>query len=105
MTGGSQLAESSPRPGDAGADALPLDPPYNPPGPSGGDIGLAENHRTESRVEMRRFPKPERFWSELTQVEGSATPYVIVRTLVFGAIALVITVVEELSDPTISVPL
>ena len=40
-------------------------------------------------------------------MEGSATPYVFVRTLVFGAIALVITVVEELADPTfsLSIPL
>jgi putative membrane protein len=56
---------------------------------------------------MRLFQKPERFWSEITQIEGSATPYVFGRTLVFGAIALVITVVEELTDPTfsLSVPL
>src|SRR4051812_19359082 len=56
---------------------------------------------------MRLLPKPERFWSELTQLEGSATPYVFVRTLVFGAIALIITVVEELTDPhfTLAVPL
>ena len=51
---------------------------------------------------MRLFQKPERFWTEITQIEGSATPYVLGRTLVFGAIALVITVVEELTDPTFS---
>ena len=25
---------------------------------------------------MRFFPKPERFWSEINRIEGSAAPYV-----------------------------
>lgn len=54
---------------------------------------------------MGLFLKPEPFWSEIVQIEGSATPYVFVRTLVFGAIALVITTVEELTVQPISVPL
>ena len=48
---------------------------------------------------MRLFLKPERFWSEIAQIEGSATPFVLRRTFVFGAIALAITVVEELVRP------
>jgi putative membrane protein len=54
---------------------------------------------------MKLFRRPQSFWTEIVQIEGSATPYVLGRTLVFGAIALAITVVEELTDPTISVPL
>ena len=63
---------------------------------------MAVNQETENRVEMKLLLKPERFWTEITQMEGSATPYVLVRTLVFGAIALVITVVEELTRPDAS---
>src|SRR5262249_50955435 len=56
---------------------------------------------------MRFFRKAQSFWTEIFQVEGSATPFVLGRTLVFGAIALAITVIEELTDPTfsLSVPL
>jgi ion channel-forming bestrophin family protein len=54
---------------------------------------------------MNLFLKPESFWTEIGQIEGSATPYVLARTLLFGLIALAITVVEELTIPTISIPL
>jgi putative membrane protein len=55
---------------------------------------------------MRFFPKPERFWSEIFQFQGSAAPYVAGRTLVFGLIALVITVMEKNpSFPPVGIPL
>jgi putative membrane protein len=54
---------------------------------------------------MRFFSRPEPFWTEIHQVEGSATPYVVRRTLVFGLIALLITLVEKLTIHTIAVPM
>jgi putative membrane protein len=53
---------------------------------------------------MRLFSNPERFWTEIFQIEGSATPFVLRRTLVFGLIALLVTVVEKLSVLTVAVP-
>jgi putative membrane protein len=55
---------------------------------------------------MRLFPKPERFWHEIVQIDGSATPYVVRRTVVFGLIALLITTIEKHpSFPTVGIPL
>jgi putative membrane protein len=54
---------------------------------------------------MKLFRKPQSFWTELVQIDDSATPYVLGRTLVFGVVALVITVVEELTIGSIYVPL
>jgi putative membrane protein len=54
---------------------------------------------------MKPFLKPERFWSEIYQVRGSATPYVVVRTLAFGLIALLVTIIEMHPEfPTVAVP-
>jgi ion channel-forming bestrophin family protein len=44
---------------------------------------------------MKLFLKPERFWTEIDRIEGSAIPYVLWRTLVFGFIALLVTIVEK----------
>jgi putative membrane protein len=44
---------------------------------------------------MKLFLRPERFWTEIDRIEGSAIPYVFRRTLVFGFIALVVTLVEK----------
>jgi ion channel-forming bestrophin family protein len=49
---------------------------------------------------------PKRFWSEIDKIEGSAIPYVWRRTLIFGLIALVVTIVEKLpSIPNVAVPM
>jgi putative membrane protein len=53
---------------------------------------------------MKLFLRPEKFWSEINQIEGSVTPYVVVRTLVFGLIALLVTIVEKLPGiPTVAI--
>src|SRR4051812_20104336 len=54
---------------------------------------------------MRFFPKPERFWGEIFQFHGSAAPYVLRRTLVFGLIALAITVIDEHPSLHVGIPL
>jgi putative membrane protein len=54
---------------------------------------------------MRFFLNPERFWTEIFQIDGSATPFVLRRTLVFGLIALLVTVVEKFTVLTVAVPL
>jgi putative membrane protein len=53
---------------------------------------------------MKFFSKPERFWSEIVQINGSATPYIVGRTLVFGFIALLVTLIEKLTVQTMAVP-
>jgi putative membrane protein len=54
---------------------------------------------------MKLFQKPEKFWTEINQIEGSVTPYVIMRTLVFGLISLLVTIVEmHPTFPRVSVP-
>jgi putative membrane protein len=54
---------------------------------------------------MRLLQRPERFWAEIGQVEGSATPYVLRRTLIFGAIALLVTFIEKHpSFPNVAIP-
>ena len=55
---------------------------------------------------MRLFSKPERFWSEIDRIEGSAIPYVLRRTLVFGLIALVVTLIEKHpAIPNVAIPM
>ena len=54
---------------------------------------------------MKFLLKPERFWTEIAQIENSATPFVLKRTLVFGMIAVLITAAEKLTDTSIAVPL
>ncbi len=55
---------------------------------------------------MKLSPRPERFWAEIAQLEGSATLYVMRRTLIFGGIALVVTFIEKNpSIPNVAVPL
>jgi len=55
---------------------------------------------------MKLFLEPERFWTEISQHEGSATPYVLRRTLVFGFIALLVTLVEKHPAlPTVAIPM
>ena len=54
---------------------------------------------------MKLLQTPERFWAEIFQLEGSATLYVMRRSLIFGGIALVVTFVEKSpSFPTVAVP-
>ncbi len=54
---------------------------------------------------MNLFLKPERFWSEIHQIQGSVTPYVVVRTLVFGLLALMVTIIEmHPAFPKVSIP-
>jgi len=55
---------------------------------------------------MKLFSTPERFWSEIDRIEGSATPYVLRRTLVFGLIALLVTFVEKHpAFPNVAIPM
>ncbi len=55
---------------------------------------------------MKLLRKPERFWSEIDRIEGSAIPYILWRTLVFGLIALVVTLVEKLPFfPSVAIPI
>ena len=55
---------------------------------------------------MKLFRRAEPFWTEINQIEGSATPYVIWRTLLFGVVALVVTLIEMLPMfPTVAIPL
>jgi putative membrane protein len=55
---------------------------------------------------MRLFQKPERFWAEIAQVWGSATPFIIRRTLIFGLISLLITVIHlHPAFPNVAFPL
>jgi ion channel-forming bestrophin family protein len=71
----------------------------------------ADGHRgrsdgTKGACLMIFFRRPEPFWTELNQIEGSATPYVARRTLVFGLVALVVTVFEMLPMfPTVAIPM
>jgi ion channel-forming bestrophin family protein len=54
---------------------------------------------------MKLSHRPERFWAEICQLEGSATLYVMRRSLIFGGIALVVTFIEKNpSIPTVAVP-
>jgi putative membrane protein len=54
---------------------------------------------------MNLFLQPERFWTEIDRIEGSAIPYVLRRTLVFGFIALLVTLVEKLPAFRVAIPL
>ncbi len=55
---------------------------------------------------MKLFSKPERFWSEIDRIEGSAIPYVLRRTLVFGLIALLVTLIEKHpAFPNVAIPM
>jgi putative membrane protein len=55
---------------------------------------------------MSLFLKPERFWTEICPFRASVTPYVLRRTLVFGLIAFVVTLVEKLPHfPPVAIPL
>jgi putative membrane protein len=55
---------------------------------------------------MKLFRRAEPFWTEINQIEGSATPYVWRRTLLFGVVALVITLIEMLPMfPNVAIPL
>ncbi len=55
---------------------------------------------------MKLFLRPERFWTEVSQLESSATPYVLRRTLIFGLIALLVTLVEKHpAFPNVAIPM
>jgi len=55
---------------------------------------------------MKFLHRAEPFWRELNQIEGSATPYVLWRTLLFGLVALVVTVIEMVPLlPTLAIPM
>jgi ion channel-forming bestrophin family protein len=54
---------------------------------------------------MKLVQRPQRFWAEIIQLEGSATLYVMRRSLIFGAIALLVTFIEKHpSFPNVAVP-
>jgi ion channel-forming bestrophin family protein len=54
---------------------------------------------------MKFFSMPQRFWGDLNRIEESAVPFVWRRTLVFGLIALLVTIVEKHpSLPTLAIP-
>ena len=54
---------------------------------------------------MKLLQTPEPFWAEIFQLEGSATLYVLRRTLIFGVIALLVTFIEKSpSFPNVAVP-
>jgi putative membrane protein len=54
---------------------------------------------------MKLVQSPQRFWAEILQLEGSATLYVMRRSLIFGGIALLVTLIEKHpSFPTVAVP-
>ena len=53
---------------------------------------------------MKLFSRPERFWSEIFQIQGSATPYVLWRTLVFGLIASVVTIIHTQPAFNLGIP-
>jgi putative membrane protein len=55
---------------------------------------------------MKLLPRAEPFWTEINQIEGSATPYVVWRTLLFGVVALVVTLIEMLPMfPNVAIPM
>src|SRR5271157_3544778 len=54
---------------------------------------------------MKLFLKPERFWTEICRIEGSAIPYLLRRTLVFGLIALPITIIHKHPAFDLGIPL
>ncbi len=55
---------------------------------------------------MKLFSNPQRFWSEIGKIEGSAVSFVVRRTLVFGLIALVVTFIEKHPTfPTVAIPM
>jgi ion channel-forming bestrophin family protein len=54
---------------------------------------------------MKLYLKPERFWTEIDKIEGSAIPYVLRRTLVFGLIALLVTLVEKHLALPVAIPM
>ncbi len=55
---------------------------------------------------MKLLLRPERFWTEIDKIEGSAIPYVWRRTLVFGFIALLVTLVEKHpAFPNVAIPM
>jgi putative membrane protein len=55
---------------------------------------------------MKLFRKPKRFWSEIDRIEGSAIPYVLGRTLIFGLIALLVTILHlHPAFPSLAIPM
>ncbi len=68
--------------------------------------GLAVHRRIPEHVTMKLFLKPERFWTEIDRIEGSAIPYVLRRTLVFGLIALLVTILHlHPAFPSLAIPM
>ena len=53
---------------------------------------------------MKLFSKPQRFWSEIFQIHESATPYVLWRTIVFGLLASVVTLVHSYPAFNLGIP-
>jgi putative membrane protein len=54
---------------------------------------------------MQFFLKPERFWTEINKVKDSATPYILRRTLVFGLIAFLVTIIHKHpAFPNVGIP-
>lgn len=53
---------------------------------------------------MRWFSTPQRFWTEIFRIQGSATPYVLWRTLVFGCVASVVTLIHSYPAFNLGIP-
>ncbi|QEH33026.1 Bestrophin, RFP-TM, chloride channel [Aquisphaera giovannonii] len=54
---------------------------------------------------MKLFPQGVQFWSEIYRYRGSATPYIVGRTLAFGLIALAVTAIHHLTAFNLAVPI
>ncbi|WP_165227199.1 bestrophin family protein [Aquisphaera insulae] len=55
---------------------------------------------------MTLFSRGERFWSEIYRIRGSATPRVAGRTLVFGLVSTLITIIHfHPAFPNVAVPI
>ncbi|HEV3137527.1 MAG TPA: bestrophin family ion channel, partial [Pirellulales bacterium] len=52
-----------------------------------------------------RRTSDEAFWSEIFTLQGSVTPFVFRRVIVFGVIALVVFAVNELTHPNLATEL
>lgn len=44
---------------------------------------------------MKLFSRPQVFWREACALDGSATPYVFQRILIFGAFAALVALVDS----------
>lgn len=55
---------------------------------------------------MRLLSRPQQFWKDIWRVQESATTFVVLRTLAFGVIALVVTLMEmHPTFPPVAIPM